>query len=297
MRSSRALLAAVVGLVGSGVAFAGVPISIHLASLDPVDGFVQRTVGDETIFVSPRVALSEAALLAAESSASSDVAISLSEPGVRHLQRLLRRSDVDHMAVFTDGRLMGAGQFVFDTTTAELTISGLNPSDIGDLTDAVRAAATGGMISLVPSTTHVLPGGLVDVDVFVSGIASLRTFQVALTDPMGGLAGRFTLEDIQIDLTRSDFVFGARQNIAVPDFSGNRIGGVLFSDGVNAMDDLYLGTFTYRASRDAEGKFRLTVNGGDRRSLLWTSQNEPTAFRVNAAAITIGTPVKSTTTR
>jgi len=295
MRKSRTLLTVILACVGGSVALADNKVNLHLASLTPVDGFEVRAFGDVNVYVSPRVALTEAALLTAESTTSrsgESVAISLTEPGLRRVRSLLRRDSVEQMAVITGGRIIAMDSFTLDTAASSLSLSGLTPLEASQVTDLIAMSPVGATITLVPSQSRAYPGRPVSVDIFVSGMTDLRTFQVPL-DVVGGTAGTMAIEDVRIDRARSDYVFGTLQKVDAADQVGKRVGGVLISGGVDATEMSYLGTATLRPSADARGNFRVTVSGGDRSTLLWTSQNTPVAFRTEAALIAVGTTRKT----
>lgn len=295
MRKSRAVLTVMLTCVGGSVAMAQAvvdnKVNLHLASLTPVDGFEARAFGDVNVYVSSRVALTEAALMTAESSTSrsgASVSISLSEPGLRRVRSLLRRDNVDQMAVIANGRIIAVDSFTLDTAASSLTISGLTSLEASRVTNLIALSPVGATITLVASQSRVYPNRPVSVDIFVSGMANLRTFQVTL-DVVGGTAGTMTIEDMRIDRARSDYVFGSLQKVDAADVIGGRVGGVLISGGVDATEMSYLGTATLRPSPDARGNFRVTTSGGDRSTLLWTSDNTPVTFRTEAALIAVGT--------
>lgn len=295
MRKSRAVLTVILACVGASVALADNKVNLHLASLTPVDGFEARAFGDVNVYVSSRVALTEAALMTAESSTSrsgTSVSISLSDPGMRRVRSLLRRDNVDQMAVIANGRIIAVDRFTLDTAASSLTLSGLTSLAASQVTDLIALSPVGATITLVASQPRVYPDRPVSVDIFVSGMVDLRTFQVAL-EVIGGTAGTMTIEEMRIDRTRSDYVFGTLQKVDAADQVGKRVGGVLISGGVDATEMSYLGTATLRPSPDARGNFKVTVSGGDRSSLLWTSQNVPVTFRTEAALIAVGTKRKA----
>lgn len=302
MRKSTLVLTAVLACVGGTVALGQFvvdnKVNLHLASLTPVDGFDARAFGDVNVYVSKRVALTEAALLTADTSTSRNgdsVEISLSDPGLRRLRSLIRRNNVDQMAVISNGRIIAVDGFTLDSSASSLTISGLSALEAGQITDLIALSPVGATITLVSSQSRVYPDRPVSVDIFVNGMVDLRTFQVSL-EVIGGTAGTVAIEDMEIDRTRSDYVFGTLQKVDAADKIGHRVGGVLISGGVDATEMSYLGTATLRPSADAQGTFRVTVKGGDRSTLLWTSQNTPVKFRVEAATISVGTKRKASIT-
>ena len=297
MRKSTAVLTAIVACACGSMATARADtrVDLHLASLTPVDGFDVRAFGDVNVYVSPRVALTEAALMSVESSTSrksgSSVSISLTEPGLRRVRSLLRRNTVDQMAVISGGRIIAVDSFTLDTAASSLTLSGLTSLEASRISDLIVSGPVGATITLVARRARVFPDRPVSVDIFVSGMVDLRTFQVAL-EVSGGTAGSMTIEDMQIDRARSDYVFGTLQKVDAADLIGKRVGGVLISGGVNATEMSYLGTATLRPSADARGTFRVTVNAGNRSTLLWTSDNVPVRFQTEAASISVGTKRK-----
>lgn len=299
MRKSTTVLAAVMALVSLSVTLAQSEkqLTLHLASLTPVDGFDVKTVDGAQVYISSRVAVTESAVLSADATSSGELSMLLTEPGAHRLQSLIRRNDVSHMAIIAGGRMIGVEPFAFQSETSGLTLSELSPKQVSQLSGVVAATPTGAMISLVPSQTHVFPGRPVTIDVYVSGVESLRTFQVTMAPVSGGNSGSLDIQDVTMDTTRSDYVYGQLAAVAAPDLSGVRLGGVLLSGGVDATEQLYVGTFTYMPSADAEGKFRLTVRGGDRSSLVWQADNTPVAFGVKSAVITVGNEIKTTTGR
>ncbi len=298
MRKSRAVLTVILAFVGGSVALADNKVNLYLASLTPVDGFEARAFGDVNVYVSSRVALTEAALMTVESTTTrsgTSVSISLSEPGLRRIRSLLRRDNVDQMAVIANGRIISVNAFTLDTAASSLTLSGLTPLTASQVTELIALSPVGATITLVASQSRVYPDRPVSVDIFVSEMVDLRTFQVSL-EVVGGTAGTMTIEDMQIDRTRSDYVFGTLSKVDAADVIGKRVGGVLISGGVDATEMSYLGTATLRSSADARGNFKVTVTGGDRSTLLWTSENLPVTFRTEAALITVGTARKARVT-
>lgn len=296
MRKSTTVLAAALALVSVGMVAAQSStenkLSLHLASLTPVDGFQARSFDGSDIYVAPGAAVTQTAVQSANSTADSDLSLSISGPSVRHLQSLLRKNGVAHMAIFTGGKLTGFVPFTLDARIAELTLSGLSAKQFDAVSEVVRATPTGAMIILEPSQRNVFPGREVTVDVYVEGVANLRTFQTSL-EQLTGKRGTLELVSMDIDTARPDYVFAGVQAIGAPDTIGHRLGAVMMSGGVDATARSYLGTATYRASADAEGTFKISVRSGDRATLLWTADNEPVAFGVNAAIITVGRKTKT----
>ncbi|GAG20864.1 unnamed protein product, partial [marine sediment metagenome] len=57
-----------------------------------------------------------------------------------------------------------------------------------------------------------------------------------------------------------------------------------------------LGSVTLVPSDDAAGTFQVTARAGARTSLLWSSQNQPVAFAIDPAVITVSKRSKATQT-
>lgn len=299
MRKSTAVLTGVLACLSGSVALAQVvedsKVNLHLASLSPVDGFDAQSFGDVNVYVSPRVALTEAALITADSSTSrrgSSVSISVTEPGLRRVRSLLRRDNVDQMAVIAGGRIIAVDSFALDTATSTLTLADLTPLEASQVKDLIALTPAGATITLVASQTRAYPDRPVSVDIYVSEMQDLRTFQVAI-DVVGGTAGSIAIEDMHIDRNRDDYVFGTLQKVDAADPVGFRVGGVLIVGGVDASEMSYLGTATLRPSPDAQGNFKVVVKAGERSSLLWTSANAPVTFRTESALITVGSSRKA----
>ena len=131
------------------------------------------------------------------------------------------------------------------------------------------------VLRLVPSTRSVEPGGAVTVDVFVSGVADLRGYEIAL-QATGGRGGHLGLESVCVDRERVDYVFNAREAFDVGDVDGQRVVGVMAEGGVESRGQAYLATLTFRASEDAHGKFDINQrDSGD--TVLLDSVGSPLA--------------------
>ncbi len=81
--------------------------------------------------------------------------------------------------------------------------------------------------------------------------------------------GTLDLESMNIDENRSDFVFnGLSVTPAIDDVTGRFAVVTSDGNGVSVTGTGYLGTFTYRASLDADGLFNAVVGQGERAFLL-----------------------------
>ena len=88
-------------------------------------------------------------------------------------------------------------------------------------------------------------------------------------------------------------MFGALQKLDAVDPSNSRMGGVLMQGGVEAVNPVYVGSYSLRASSDASGAFDVSLRIDDNETILMRSDNETMPFGIGpAAAITVGTPAR-----
>ncbi|GAG22651.1 unnamed protein product, partial [marine sediment metagenome] len=206
------------------------PLSFRLATTSPTQGFEAMSLGDgETVYVASRAALAGGAVASAEAIEArkgSDLELSLTAEGVRRMGAVTRKSGADHLAIFSQGKLMAVGGMKFDAAGARLVVSGLSPDQTGRVIRLVGGSSFApgqAVMTLVPSQSRVQPGRAVTVDIFIRGVADLRTYQVTV-EVTGGQRGELAVEDMQIDSARSNYVFGTLQKIDGVDMTGNRVG-------------------------------------------------------------------------
>ena len=138
-----------------------------------------------------------------------------------------------------------------------------------------------------PAITAVLVGqddGLLLVDVFVSGVVDVRGYQVSLAATTGGNRGRLEIQDIWVDTSRADYVFASEEAVNAVDLVGGRLVGAMFSGSVDAMRPAYAGTFAFKATPDAQGNFKVSVQMGSQ-TLLRNSASQPIALKTGAAVV------------
>jgi hypothetical protein len=120
------------------------------------------------------------------------------------------------------------------------------------------------VLTLVPRTRTVQPGGTIAVDVFIDGrFDALRSYQLDVR-VTGGKGGALKLVDMRID-DRKDAIFGGRAD-AFDAFNVNTsqmLSGLNGGNGVSIKGPAYLATFTYEASQDVSGQFVVDINGGE----------------------------------
>jgi len=117
-------------------------------------------------------------------------------------------------------------------------------------------------INLVADPGTIAPGGSATVESFVVDASDLGAYQVAL-GVTGGTTGTLDLEVLAVDTMRGDYVFTALSSVTATDQDGVRLGGALYSGGVNVGVQKYLGTFTFRASSDASGTFTVDFRAAE----------------------------------
>lgn len=153
--------------------------------------------------------------------------------------------------------------------------------------DSKDRAPDGPSISTVARQRTANPGDLVDVDVFISNVSDLNTFQVAL-EVLGGGNGSLRLEDLKVQKDRKDFVFADHQVVSAEHLEGARMGATQIGSAVEVGRQAYLGTFHYRVGDDATGAFKVQVKMG-KESFLRNSQGTAIAFLPGkAATVTVG---------
>lgn len=156
------------------------------------------------------------------------------------------------------------------------------------------------VVSLKTKQLNAAPGGQVIVEVFVTGVQDLATYEMRL-NVVGGDRGTLTLEKIAVDQQRTDYVFknAGVQILDIVDMTQQRVGMVRFSGGSNVAADqqAYLATFTFRVSGDAAGKFAIAL-GNPEAAFLNNSQALQIPHRMaGSAEVTVGqpTPVRTET--
>ncbi len=123
------------------------------------------------------------------------------------------------------------------------------------------SAAATATIELVASRLSIKPGETVDVDAYVSGAESLRSYQIAV-DASGGTAGSLDQETLSVDPAREVLGAGGVTYIGT-DYVDGRVANVREIGGEPIADGTYLATFRFRASSTADGTFTFSVRLAD----------------------------------
>jgi hypothetical protein len=244
----------------------------------------------EVIYVSPTESFSNRDVASSEAVAARDgegLSLSLSTEAALRLASDTRATGADRLAIVKHGKLVSAG--TIESVSSDGTrVSRLPVGEASRLSRMIgsgQAVAAGPVLTLVPHNATGGPGELFSVDVYVSGVGNLRTYQVAV-DAVGGAGGALVREAGQIDSSRADYVFGSAQVINAVDESGGRMGGVLFSGAVDASSMKYLGTYNFRATADASGAFDIQVRPID--TFLSDGRNERIAHGGPSTTIHVG---------
>lgn len=268
-------------------------VSFHLASTYSLPGMEATSLGrDQTIYVSKHAIMTAAEVTGADAIVSrdgSDIELTLSTDTASRLANESARSGADMLAILVSGKVVAAGPVSVDPTSGVATISRLEAVNAERLSNLISGTTLrlGPVITLVASNSSIAPGGEVIVDAYVSGVADLRTYQLSLLIN-GGTAGKLQGQDLWVDQTRDNYVFGTEAKLGAVDKTGGRIGGVLINGSVEAKQSSYLGTFSLRATDDAVGMFTIDIKTAASSSLIWTSKNQPVSFGTQAVVIMVG---------
>lgn len=271
----------------------GDQVTLRLATDVPTRGMEKITLGGRTLFVSGKTGISSGDVVSTEAFESrdgSDVELSLTKAGADRLSSLMKDAGATQAVLFSGRKALMAGTISLSGDQGIATIAGLNAGDAEQFSQMIQGRRTigGPTLTVVAGTTSIAPDGAVTLDVFVSGVANLRTYQTKL-GISGGDAGRLTVDDLFVDHARADYVFGTAQKLDAVDRYGDRIGAVLMDGGVDAMDAKYVGSYTVRASSDASGAFSVNVITADRSSIVMDSENKELAVGTGPSAIiTVG---------
>jgi hypothetical protein len=281
-------------------------VNFHMASTTPINGYDKVSLGTDNavLYVGPRAMWTSKEVVSARTTDSADGAVmelTLSSEAAQRLASELKHKSGDRLAIFADGKLVSSGAVGAGSTGGRLTITGINSVNTEQVlkllngerpVPAPSPSTAGPVISLVPAGQS--PDGLYLVDVFVQGATNLRTYQIGVV-VTGGTSGELHRDELQIETTRPDFVFGDLEAIPIDDQVGGRLLGLLVEGGVDRPAAAYLGTYSFRPSPDAAGTFQVSIDSGPK-TLLVDSGNENQEYRTGPAAlITIGlAPVQRT---
>ncbi len=122
------------------------------------------------------------------------------------------------------------------------------------------ASASGASFVMVPRQRAIRAGGVLELDVYLTGGESLVGYEFGVVSS-GGRTGELALENVVVDTQRRDYVFNGLTSFPATDGSLGRVGAALMGSGVSVGNRGYVGTFVYRASEDAVGAFNVSALG------------------------------------
>ncbi len=120
------------------------------------------------------------------------------------------------------------------------------------------------ILTLAAGEHRMRPGHSNYVDVFAEGLSSLRGYEFAV-EVTGGRRGQVTVESIEIDTTRADYVFAGDDSYVASDVTKGRAMSAVYDARERIRGRVYLGTVELLASKDARGTFKVSlVTDGDK---------------------------------
>jgi len=259
-------------------------VSFRLASGAAVAGFTpQQTTEGDTIFVASQNLFTMADVRDLYSSRARDaqvVALTLS-PGISEKLALAAgETGTNLIAMLRGGRVITVGS-IQAIGVDEATMVGFNAGEVARLSRLVATKGLSGeaaTVTVVPRSETVAAGGTITVDVYVSNVPGLRTYQFAL-EVSGGTSGTLSRDRGEVDVTNAEFVFGSDQAIHAVDEHFGRFGATLFNGSTDVTGQKYVGSYTYAVSPDASGVFTIEVNAS-RVSFLADTAGEDIPFHV-----------------
>lgn len=268
-------------------------ISFHLASTTPIKGYDKvSTDGDGgALYVAPQPVWTGKEVVSERTTDArngSVMELTLSAAAAERLAAQRKQQGGDRVAIYVDGKLASSGSLNVETSGGRTTITELNSVN----TERVVRLLKGERPAPVPVPTAsalvtIAPAGQSDgaylVDVFVQGVANLRSYQVGLVTS-GGESGTLVGERVKIARTRPDFVFTELNAVFVDDYVGGPLGAVLIDGVVDKPAPAYLGTYAFRPSPDASGTFEVTVDTGGK-TLFADGNSQMIEFRTGPAAL------------
>jgi hypothetical protein len=139
-------------------------------------------------------------------------------------------------------------------------------------------------INLTASPTSIKPNQTVSVQAFLTSGTTTRAFQVAV-QVSGGTSGSLVLETVTINDTQTNYLFYGLNDLPATDVAGARLAATLFSGSVPAALQKYMGTFTFRASPDANGTFIVTLRPAE--TLLRDANYAPVSWEAGLSATVV----------
>lgn len=298
----KAMVVTVVWMVGVGLALVSTAsagertkssgkdrtVSFRLASTSTQSGYEHMSVrGGEDFYVSSEVLFTQEQVVSIKTvDARNGQALELTL--TPEAANKLRNASADRLAIISQGRLMAAPRVDTINSDGVARVTDLSPEQVTRLSRMIRnreAVQAGAILQVVPREASGSAGSLFTFDVFIRSATSLRTYQVAL-NVTGGNSGSLTREEAWIDVDRADYIFGSAQAIKAVDEVGGRMGAVLMDGAIQAAGSVYIGTFAFRASDDADGTFDVRArSNGD--TFISDEDHAIQPLNMQAATITV----------
>lgn len=274
---------------GASQVVGGSDLTFHVASLKPNQDYDKmRSSNSGAVYVSPDIIFGGEDVISAEPIRSKDgtgLALRLTDDAYDSFNGSTRNRVDNRLAIIYDGTLIAAPK-IETSRDGTLRLSGVSPSDakrISRLWVQVDPIPLGATLTVVTRSTNIGPGESVTADVYLSGTEELKLYQVRV-DAVGGTSGQLERVDMVIDKSRDDYVFSAMQVVDAVDTEGGRMGAVLFNGSAQVTDAAYLGSFTFVASPDASGTFKVRISVGPD-SFLNNGADTPIPYVAGADAI------------
>ncbi len=160
-----------------------------------------------------------------------------------------------------------------------------------------QPAAANATISVKAVQANVQPGGTVTVEAFVSGATNVAAYQIQVA-ATGGDKGTLTLDTMTIDRQRQDFALfntGAEM-LDVQDKKAGWIGLVRVVGGTDMVKPVYVATFTFKASPDAAGTFKLNVRTDSTETFILDTNAVQVPHKTGTAVeVSVGAPTPTRT--
>jgi hypothetical protein len=250
------------------------PATFSLRATGNAAGYLPMTIDGRQVFVSPRPFVS---LADVESIEQADEAISIR---VRdQAAERLSAAAKSPVAVFVGNELVGVVPATVSGGVISLASGTIPPSALGRFGSGAtvgRAVPSAPMYLLTAREADVPAGGTLTVDVFVTAVAGLRAYQVAL-DAVGGDSGALRFESALVDDQHPNYVFAGQEAVNAADQKQGRVTSAMYAGSLDVGEPRYVGTYVFRASQDAQGTFLVQVRN-NRDSQLRDAQSNLISF-------------------
>jgi hypothetical protein len=278
-----------VGLIGMNVVRAAGPETVFKpATLSATQGFKTIAVGDTKYFVAPDPMFSGSNVQAASADGGA-LQLTVGADIANRVSAAMKKTE--RLAIFVGGTFVNA-PIVRSASDGKIVLAGLSSFNTDHLVNVLGntgAGAGSATMSVVTNQTSVNPGDMITVDVYLSGAADLKAYQVR-ANATSGQTGKIAVAEMVVDKERSNYVFGTGNVIDAVDNNDKRLGAVIFEGSVNVGNPLYLGSFTFQTPEDIHEAYVINVEVGEE-SFLRNSTAEPIEFRVGApVVVSAGTP-------